>query len=318
MTRVGTKMANLGQCFAFSLCLIGLAALMGAELGEAQVPVTGGGAELVGGEKTCVWKSKSGKTFDLNDLSSPSGHYATDWVKGSIYFEKYYFQLCGQMHFAGQNGPYTECNSTLGCPTSCSGGANSCGNSCSALQLQNDPRSYMFSYTYCHTLGQARNGLTSFQLLDEVKPSKGVKYVMNGGDSCGTNGQIVNHTFTVNIVCDKKVKKLPSTFTVSTVNDCAYETTISHRSGCPKSGGASGGLTFGGVFLITFFCGGFTYFVGFFAYNMKFAQLVGMDAIPHKDFWMELPGLAKDGVFFTWEKIQELVSKTRAAYTTLR
>ena len=51
---------------------------------------------------------------------------------------------------------------------------------------------------------------------------------------------------------------------------------------------------------------------------MKYAQLTGLDAVPHKGFWMELPVLAKEGTFFTWEKLQVLYSKTRAAYTSLR
>ena len=38
-------------------------------------------------------------------------------MKGSIYYNKYYFQVCGDMHFLGNDGPYNECNSTLGCPT---------------------------------------------------------------------------------------------------------------------------------------------------------------------------------------------------------
>ncbi len=48
------------------------------------------------------------------------------------------------------------------------------------------------------------------------------RYVMNGGDSCGTNGKIVNHTFTLNIVCDKKENALPTDFKVTTVDECAY------------------------------------------------------------------------------------------------
>lgn len=316
MATLAAKAWSLGRCFALSLALVALAALLGA--GETEAQATFVDSPTLQQTKTCVWKAKSGQTFDLNDLSNPGGHYSTDWVKGSIYVEKYYFQLCGQMHFAGQEGPYTECNSTLGCPTSCSGGSNSCGNSCAALQLQNDPRSYMFSYTYCHTLGQATPPEVTYNLIDESKPAKGVKYVLNGGDSCGTNGKIVNHTFAVNIVCDKKVKELPTTFDVTTVDECSYETTINHKSGCPKGSSGSGGLTFGGVFLIIFFCGGFAFFAGFFAYNMKFQGLQGMDAVPHKDVWGELPGLAKDGVFYTWEKLQDLYSKTRAAYTSLR
>ena len=311
---VASKVGSLARVFVLSTVLVASAALLAARDSRAQ-EIHSNSLEQT---KACVWKSKTGgKTFDLTDLSNPSGHYATDWVKGSIYFEKYYFQLCGQMHFAGQAGPYTECNSTLGCPTSCSGGSNSCGNSCAALQLQNDPRSYMFSYTYCHTLGQSGQEI-SYELIDSSNPSKGVKYTMNGGDSCGTNGKIVNHTFSVNIVCDKKIKELPTSFQVTSIDECSYETSISHKSGCPAGGGGSGGLTFGGVFLILFFCGGFTYFAGFFAYNVKYAALQGMDAVPHKGFWMDLPGLAKDGTFFTWEKLQELYNKTRAAYTSLK
>ena len=314
--KFGSEALGLAHCFVLSLGLVAFSALLAAQGAQGQDALAS--AARLEETKPCVWKG-SGGTFNLEDLSSSAGHYETGWVKGSIYYEKYYFQLCGNMHFDPQTGPYTECNSTLGCPTSCSGGGSgsSCGNACSALQLQNDPRSYMFSYTYYHTIGKAGPEI-SYQLIDAKKPSAGVKYVMNGGDSCGTNGQIVNHTFTVNIQCDSKIKTAPTDFQVQSINECAYETTFKHKAGYPVGGGGSGGLTFGGVFLIIFFCGGFTYFAGFFAYNMKYAQLTGLDAVPHKGFWMELPVLAKEGTFFTWEKLQALYSKTKAAYTSLR
>ena len=175
----------------------------------------------------------------------------------------------------------------------------------------------MFSYTYCHTLGQSGPEI-SYDLIDESNPKKGIKYMMNGGDSCGTDGRIVNHTFTLNIVCDKKVHEFPTQFDVTTADDCAYMTTVNHKSGCPESPGGSGGLTFGGIFLVIFFCGGFTYAAGGFAYNVKYLQLQGLDAIPNKAFWIELPELAKDGAVFTYEKTIELFNKTRAAYTSLR
>ena len=175
----------------------------------------------------------------------------------------------------------------------------------------------MFSYTYCHTIGKSGPEV-SYELIDEKAPSKGVKYMMNGGDSCGTNGKIVNHTLTLNIVCDKKVKELPTQFDITSTDDCAYYATINHKSGCPASSGGSGGLTFGGVFLIIFFVGGFCYFAAGFAYNMKYQQLQGLDALPNKGFWIEVPGLVKDGAFFTVEKLQMLLDKTKAAYQTLR
>ncbi len=50
----------------------------------------------------------------------------------------------------------------------------------------------------------------------------------------------------------------------------------------------------------------------------RYQALVGMDAIPHKTFWLELPALAKDGAIYSKDCTLALYNKTRAAYTALR
>eukprot|EP01062_Namystynia_karyoxenos_P068421 TRINITY_DN6302_c0_g1_i1.p1 TRINITY_DN6302_c0_g1~~TRINITY_DN6302_c0_g1_i1.p1 ORF type:complete len:262 (+),score=68.77 TRINITY_DN6302_c0_g1_i1:90-788(+) len=74
----------------------------------------------------------------------------------------------------------------------------------------------------------------------------------------------------------------------------------------PPSGGgsSSGGCGGGCAFLIIFFVGGFVYFAAGFAYNSVRRELRGVEAIPHVDFWKDLPVLVKDGVVFTVNKVR--------------
>eukprot|EP00660_Eupelagonema_oceanica_P019330 gene19330-biopygen17272 len=61
---------------------------------------------------------------------------------------------------------------------------------------------------------------------------------------------------------------------------------------CGSSEGCGGGCGF----LIFVFVGGFTYFTSGFAYNFQRRGLRGKEAIPHKDFWVDVPFLVKDGM----------------------
>jgi len=60
------------------------------------------------------------------------------------------------------------------------------------------------------------------------------------------------------------------------------------------------------VFLILFFVGGFCYVTLGVLYNYKMKGIMGKEAIPNYEFWLELPGLVKDGCFFAFEKIKGL------------
>eukprot|EP00002_Diphylleia_rotans_P001264 TRINITY_DN1070_c0_g1_i1.p1 TRINITY_DN1070_c0_g1~~TRINITY_DN1070_c0_g1_i1.p1 ORF type:complete len:267 (-),score=45.11 TRINITY_DN1070_c0_g1_i1:227-1027(-) len=72
-----------------------------------------------------------------------------------------------------------------------------------------------------------------------------------------------------------------------------------------------GGLGGGAVFLIIFFVGGAVYLGGGVAYNMHQKQLRGLDAIPNRDFWTQVPTYVKDGCSWTWNKTKELFDRMR-------
>ncbi len=178
--------------------------------------------------------------------------------------------------------------------------------------LQNDPSSFFYRYTYCHTLGQHDGGQATFSLYDEKHPGDGVTYTMAGGDVCGSLGKVTNHTFSVNVLCDKKVKEAPTSFVIDTTNQCAYSTTFKHAAGCAASRGkGKKGCGFGCAFLIIFFCGGFCYMSGGIAYNIKVLKLEGTDAIPNKAFWAEVPVCIKEGAILSYETVRD---KSKEAY----
>lgn len=60
------------------------------------------------------------------------------------------------------------------------------------------------------------------------------------------------------------------------------------------------GVSGGDVILIIFFCGVLLPYLVFGALFMKYRRgASGLDLIPNREFWMEVPGLIKDGFMFT-------------------
>ena len=62
--------------------------------------------------------------------------------------------------------------------------------------------------------------------------------------------------------------------------------------------GGSGGLTFGGYFLIILPILLVVYFLVFLGINRFARQQTGLDMLPHRGFWGAIPGYTKDGVMF--------------------
>ncbi|GAB5359676.1 hypothetical protein AAMO2058_000563500 [Amorphochlora amoebiformis] len=58
---------------------------------------------------------------------------------------------------------------------------------------------------------------------------------------------------------------------------------------------AEEGLSNGWWFVISFTLVVGAYLVGGYVYNNRTGGLTGVDALPHKSFWMEVPGLVRDG-----------------------
>ena len=65
-------------------------------------------------------------------------------------------------------------------------------------------------------------------------------------------------------------------------------------------------LSFGWVFIILFLVSGAVYCFGGIAYKMHTLGVRGEEAIPHIEFWRELPGLIKEGLQFSQQRANEL------------
>ena len=59
------------------------------------------------------------------------------------------------------------------------------------------------------------------------------------------------------------------------------------------------------MFLIFFFLGSGMYVGGGVYYNTKTKGAVGMQSLPHLEFWSTMPGLVKDGLTFSVAKYNE-------------
>ncbi|UJR08149.1 hypothetical protein I4U23_012425 [Adineta vaga] len=68
-------------------------------------------------------------------------------------------------------------------------------------------------------------------------------------------------------------------------------------------GGGGGGLGGGGAFIIILLVLAFVYFVGFALYARFRLERSGVELIPHRTFWVALPGYAKDGVVYLYSRV---------------
>lgn len=65
-------------------------------------------------------------------------------------------------------------------------------------------------------------------------------------------------------------------------------------------------LSWGSISLILFFVAVVLYIGGGLVYNVKVAKMpLGMRALPQIEYWRELPGLVKDGCWFSWVQAQK-------------
>jgi len=97
---------------------------------------------------------------------------------------------------------------------------------------------------------------------------------------------------------------------------CKYQFDISTKHACPAGstsgtgtggnggkGGEGGGLSGGSVFLIAFFVMLALYFSVGAVVKWKVYSASGVEMIPNTDFWVDLPGLIRDGCIFVKNKI---------------
>jgi len=87
----------------------------------------------------------------------------------------------------------------------------------------------------------------------------------------------------------------------------SYEITFESVAACPAK--ALGGLSGGSVFLIIVLCATVVYLIGGVIFLGAVKGQRGKDMIPNLDFWSMVPGLVKDGVLFTIDKIKSATNR---------
>jgi len=93
------------------------------------------------------------------------------------------------------------------------------------------------------------------------------------------------------------------------VNGGTYYVYASGKCGEPSPGMHGPSETEVGWILTGLVLGGASfYLVGGYVYNAKVKNLSGKEAIPNKDFWVDIPSLIKDGFKFTFAKVKSLSS----------
>jgi len=138
--------------------------------------------------------------------------------------------------------------------------------------------------------------------------------VINTQNKC-VNNQFPRYTHFI-ISCD------PSTVhTVTKITEpgtCQYLFEINSKYGCPQSsssgnsggsggggggGGEGGKLGAGWIFVIIFFVGFSAYFLIGAVVKWKVYGAAGTEMLPNSTFWVELPGLLRDGCLFVKNKL---------------
>ena len=175
---------------------------------------------------------------------------------------------------------------------------NVCGNTVKVCNQQPGPAS-KWRGTKCNNLGDASTQTLS--LLDPAKPADGLKLQFTQGDICkmqssgGTD--ISSRKVNYEVHCD--YGKSPGELRyIQEVSMCEYTIVFDSRYACPTNGGSGHGWSI--VFFLLF--GAATY-VGVGMYlNQQNEGKHGVEAIPHLEYWQQVPGLVTDGAIYSYEK----------------
>jgi hypothetical protein len=187
-----------------------------------------------------------------------------------------------------------------------------------------DPDDYGWTISLCSpTIPKGASGCNTPAFVTQTKLgacSDQLNCVMDKLDSASAQGNQVIFNFRsskatdsggvykaiVTIDCDASVGNalaFSGTNVIASQNaDGAYTWSFSMKSGCACSGGcsASSGGGWGLIVIILLIVGLVVYFAGGFAFNYKKRELRGAEAVPHLEFWKDLPILVKDGFFFVF------------------
>ena len=183
---------------------------------------------------------------------------------------------------------------------------NVCGNTVKLCNQQPAPAS-KWRGSKCNNLGDPSTQTIS--LLDEKAPAKGLRLQYSKGDICkqqqaGTM-QVAARTVTYEITCNPYAH--PGELKLIKENNmCDYTIVFESEHACPTNRSRIHGWLLITLFTLSVigYCG-----VGIYL-NKKNHEKQGVEAIPHVEYWEQVPGLVRDGVQFSYEQ-----SKVAAEFT---
>ncbi|XP_024518079.1 uncharacterized protein LOC112341716 [Selaginella moellendorffii] len=172
------------------------------------------------------------------------------------------------------------------------GGPDHCGETCSALEAVTHS-----GFPLCRTLGFPST--TTYSLIDKRKPEQGliVDMVANTSqDAC---------SFSVSVYCKRTgQQELPTSVSG---DGCHYRAVLKHPAGCPVVTRLDGGgLGWFSTLLIVLLCFLVVYMIAATIYRRKALGIVGVEAIPHMDFWRSIPSNIQWGVEYVIGKVTGL------------
>eukprot|EP00293_Proteomonas_sulcata_P013829 CAMPEP_0184288504 /NCGR_PEP_ID=MMETSP1049-20130417/1028_1 /TAXON_ID=77928 /ORGANISM="Proteomonas sulcata, Strain CCMP704" /LENGTH=268 /DNA_ID=CAMNT_0026594937 /DNA_START=153 /DNA_END=956 /DNA_ORIENTATION=- len=225
--------------------------------------------------QNCEHTFPDGTTYDLKPLTRTAGR--PDYVGKDKNGVLYYINICNNV----QEIP-KECRA-----------------------LQKDIRSPAYQVrnnSFCHWLGV--ESAHTWDYIEPGSPFVGVQLTYYDGEYCQEG---VNRQIKLQMYCDH-LGRLGSVgdYYVTVEHPCTYVVTFPSPFGCPKDQGLSSAA----IFNIMFFLVVGAYFGGGLAFNVTQHQMqVGVDALPHIEFWRELPELVKEGCMFSWDWLMVVMGK---------
>eukprot|EP00455_Lapot_gusevi_P027370 TRINITY_DN2896_c0_g1_i1.p1 TRINITY_DN2896_c0_g1~~TRINITY_DN2896_c0_g1_i1.p1 ORF type:complete len:295 (+),score=102.57 TRINITY_DN2896_c0_g1_i1:48-932(+) len=184
---------------------------------------------------------------------------------------------------------------------------NVCSNTIQPCQGDQKPSPGVWNYDYsqpyaCFNLADSSTATWS-------KISNGIAVKYTGGDACYNVNPPSTYSLQIDFTCDASNPGALSKVETG-ASACDFKATFPTSKACGGGSGSGGsGSTGAWVFNILVLAGFPLYFLIGFIYNWKARGLEGTEAIPHVEFWKDLPRLVLDGILYTWSLIRGLFVK---------
>ena len=233
---------------------------------------------------SCVYSSPSGHVFDMSPMRR-TDHDFTGTTNGGY---AYRFNVCGNT--------VKLCNQ-LPAPAS------------------------KWRGTKCNNLGDPSTQTVA--LLDAADPAKGLKFTYTQGDICKRQNEgeaeMASRTVTYEVSCSRSADPGELRL-IREVSMCEYVIEFESRYACPVGSGSGFGWRW--IFTMLFFAALYVGGGSYYNHRTEGKVLGTVEAIPHVEYWKEVPGLVTDGLAYSYTHgkaaYEASYTQGRGAYETIK